>query len=140
MIMKIEVKANKTIQEFKNEFHSFFPFLKVEFFSSSHRNNEASHVSDMLPFTLKFEKVQSFKKEGFLSFNENTTVAHLEQFLWNEFGLSIQVFRKSGTVWIETSLTDSWTLFKQNSEAEDMSKPIESTTEALEASDRDIYS
>lgn len=138
--MKIEIKASKTIQEFKNEFHSFFPFLKVEFFSAFHRNNEASHVSNMLPFTLTLDKIESFKKEGFVCFTEETTVSHFEQFLWTEFGLSVQVFRKSGTVWIETSLTDSWTLFKQNSEAEDMSKPLESSSEALDASDRDIYS
>lgn len=33
-------------------------------------------------------------------------------------GLPVQVFRKSGDHWIETSLTSDWTLDQQNKEAE----------------------
>ena len=31
------------------------------------------------------------------------------------FGLSAQVFRLSGDVWLETTSTDNWTLEEQNS-------------------------
>jgi hypothetical protein len=41
--------------------------------------------------------------------------------LWQEFGLCVQVFRKSGNHWIETSLTNSWTLEQQNREGFELS-------------------
>ncbi|MFZ9982087.1 MAG: hypothetical protein ACO3FI_08660 [Cyclobacteriaceae bacterium] len=35
-------------------------------------------------------------------------------------GLLVKIFRKSGNVWIETSLTDDWTLERQNEEGKSM--------------------
>jgi hypothetical protein len=36
--------------------------------------------------------------------------------------LSVQVFRKSGKSWLETTFTDGWTLKKQNQEGIDLSQ------------------
>jgi hypothetical protein len=33
----------------------------------------------------------------------------------------VQVFRKSGNVWLETSATDAWSLKQQNQEGMDLS-------------------
>jgi hypothetical protein len=44
------------------------------------------------------------------------TVADLEFRLEKEYGLHIQVFRKSGNIWLETTATDNWTLDRQNQE------------------------
>jgi hypothetical protein len=43
------------------------------------------------------------------------TVADLEQFFEREFELHIQVFRKVGNTWQETTLSDQLTLGEQNS-------------------------
>ncbi|MNF16790.1 hypothetical protein D3C80_2199700 [compost metagenome] len=40
----------------------------------------------------------------------------VEKDFWEKLGLSAQIFRKSGNLWIETSLTDDWTLARQNDE------------------------
>ena len=55
--------------------------------------------------------------------DENLTVAEMEMGFKKQFGVNMQVYRKSGNVWIETTLTDKWTLKKQNQEGEQMSKP-----------------
>ena len=49
------------------------------------------------------------------------TVAEVENDLKKQFGLPVQIFRLSGNVWIETILTDDWTLEKQNREGEQIS-------------------
>lgn len=48
------------------------------------------------------------------------TVSELEQHFADVYGLSVQVFRKSGEVWLETTTTDNWSLEKQNQEAIDL--------------------
>ena len=42
------------------------------------------------------------------------SVADLEKAFMNKFGLLTQVFRRSGNIWLETSITDGWSLKQQN--------------------------
>jgi len=49
------------------------------------------------------------------------TVQELEDVFRDELGLYIQVFRKSGRVWLETTATDTWSLVKQNAEGQELS-------------------
>ena len=42
------------------------------------------------------------------------TVTDFENALMDQFGLSAQVFRRSGNIWLETTITDYWTLKQQN--------------------------
>ena len=53
-----------------------------------------------------------------IDISKEKTVAALEKDLHDKTGLVAQVFRKSGKVWIETSLTYDWTLGQQNNEGE----------------------
>ena len=52
------------------------------------------------------------------------TVVDLEQSFSDVFGLGVQIFRKSGKVWLETTVTDGWTLDEQNRQGEALSKVI----------------
>ena len=49
------------------------------------------------------------------------TVAELEGKFRNEYGLEVQVSRKSGLLWLETTMTDNWSLEKQNEHGRDIS-------------------
>ncbi|MBK6949217.1 MAG: hypothetical protein IPH16_15200 [Haliscomenobacter sp.] len=42
------------------------------------------------------------------------TVREFEQAFYDTYGLNVQVFRRSGNIWIQTTATDSWTLAEQN--------------------------
>ncbi|MEI8136499.1 MAG: hypothetical protein WCH21_04145 [Bacteroidota bacterium] len=59
---------------------------------------------------------------GTITITPQMTVADLEQNFRDIYGLSAQVFRKSGKVWLETTVTDVWTLEEQNSQGESLSK------------------
>jgi hypothetical protein len=54
---------------------------------------------------------------GHLNIHKEMKVAELETAFEKIFGLSVQVFRKSEGIWIQTTASDSWTLNRQNSEA-----------------------
>jgi hypothetical protein len=58
--------------------------------------------------------------EGELEFTEQTRVNELEGRFQDDFGLSVQVFRKSGKLWLETTATDNWTLAEQNNQGEEL--------------------
>lgn len=78
----------------------------------------------MIPTDTTIGASRSVHSSGELAIDENTKVAHLEKEMLEKFGLFVQVFRRSGKVWIETTVTDDWTLGKQNSEAESFIKDI----------------
>ncbi len=48
-------------------------------------------------------------------------VNELEQSFADTFGLGVRVFRKSGKSWLETTVTDGWTLEEQNNQGRDLS-------------------
>ena len=51
-----------------------------------------------------------------------TTVASLEKKFNDIYGLGTQILRKSGKIWLETTITDAWTLEEQNHQGEALSK------------------
>ncbi len=59
--------------------------------------------------------------EGELEIDGTMTVNMLESKLFEQFGLSVQVSRKSGNLWLETSLTNHWTLKEQNDHGREIS-------------------
>jgi hypothetical protein len=77
------------------------------------------------------------KSEGLLHISREMTVSQFEAKLYDDFGLSAQVFRKSGNVWLETSATDAWTLAQQNEEGAELSRQIHE--ERTNPDDTDLY-
>lgn len=103
--------------QIQEEFSNMFPFLKIEFFELPHGPIESSPRSKMITSEKRLkEGIKGVIEKSLFLFND-TTVSQLEEQFRLELGLYVQVFRKSGKLWIETSLTDSWTLERQNQEA-----------------------
>ncbi|HEX4851927.1 MAG TPA: hypothetical protein VFV08_14025, partial [Puia sp.] len=70
---------------------------------------------------------------GAIQLDEKQKVGDLEAELKRRFGLNAQVLRRSGNSWIETSLTDDWTLEKQNKEGEMLyNTPVQTKDEMID--------
>ena len=110
--MFLYISKDKTIQEVQQSFSSKYLFLKLEFYKVMN-NDPALPVRKHLPhsFTLM---AAGLKENGLIDINNDTTVASLEKIFFTKFGLNMQVSRKSGISWLETTMTDSWSLQKQN--------------------------
>lgn len=117
--MEILINNEKTLGEVQKAFNEEFPYLKIEFFETPHTRKQPSPKSKMYSNTKKIGGIRSAKTDCVVTFNGKTTVTELEEYFWKSGDLSIQVFRKSGKLWIETSLTDSWTLEQQNDEGKE---------------------
>ena len=119
--MEILINDMRTISEVQHEFTQEFPFLKLEFFDAPHKEEKALPKSKMFSHDKKLVACRKQHLDGKVEIVKDDKVSDLENKLWKNFGLSAQVFRKSGNLWIETSLTDSWTLEQQNLEGFEMS-------------------
>lgn len=135
--VKIIIKNNKTIAELQGEFNKAFPYLKIEFYSAPYEAKKLQPQSKLIRHDQTLQFCRKGGAEGALQLKPNESVAIFEKELWDQFSLSVQVFRKSGSLWIETSLTDSWTLMQQNLEGEQMTSAMLDDAAGIDFSDRD---
>ena len=116
---KTKISESIKVSELKRTFNSKFPFLKIEFFKKNHKNLNGSAKKDLIlddfPIIFSVDDLS-------ILINEEVTVSELEKQFNDKFNLSLQVFRKSGKSWLETTFTDGWTLKKQNQEGIELSK------------------
>lgn len=116
------IKDERTVTELQEEFNQLFPYLNLEIFSKSHRVGEGSAKKFILSNSKTLGECRTRHNSGTMKITRTMTVAELEQKFATVYGLSVQVFRKSGKIWLETTVTDSWTLEKQNKEGEALSR------------------
>lgn len=129
MKMEIIVSNKKQLKQIQQEFQKNFPFLKLEFYSTFHKQGEGSNKKSKLNENLTFEEISKAGKENTISINDSMKVSELEKAFKDTFGLSVQVFRKSNNLWLQTTITDGWTLSKQNKNAIEMNVQENSTSE-----------
>jgi len=113
------IEPGKKLSLIQKEFNTLFPFLKLEFFRHQHGIREMNSVNDRRK-TDTILKLQH-KDQSHLVINESMSVGNLEQKFQDYFGVSVQVFRKSGRSWLETSMTDDWSLKRQNDQGYELS-------------------
>lgn len=114
MEYELGIEKGMRLKDIQKGFNTAYPFLKLEFFKKPHSEKRLSPSSEKINPEEKIKKIPHHSGHHSIKIGSDRTVADLEQEFWKFFGLSAQVFRKSGNLWIETSLTDSWTLDKQN--------------------------
>ncbi len=119
--MEITITDDKYIKEVQDEFQTRFPFLKIEFFKNAMKNGSSQLKSQLISGKMTIGMVRHIHAEGDLSIDGSRSVEEVENDFQNKFGLSVQVFRKSGSMWIETTLTHHWSLLRQNFEGQQMS-------------------
>lgn len=118
--MKIHIDNHTTTNEIKEKFSLTYPFLKLEFYKTSHQEGEASGKVDLISEDVSINDIRKPETEGDFVFTPENTVTDLEQGFENKYGIHVQVFRKSRGLWLETTTTDDWTLKEQNETGKDM--------------------
>jgi hypothetical protein len=106
--MKLHIDDKRSFQYVQYEFGERYPFLKIDFLRPC--------IRDEKPL-LRKQRV-----EGTINIEGRRTVDQIVKDFEEVFGFSMIVLRRSGKVWIETSLTTDWTLEQQNREGENISR------------------
>jgi hypothetical protein len=119
--MKILINDRRKIFSIQKDFNEVFPYLHLEFFSKPHQSNGGSPKKVVKQPSKTLGECRTVHNSGTLTITPHMTVADLEENFRNVYGLSVQVFRQSGKAWLETTITDGWTLEEQNKQGEELS-------------------
>ena len=117
--MKIAINDHRKIFAIQEEFNSVFPYLKLEFFSKPHQSQGATEKQFIKHPSKLLGECRTVNNDGYITITPHMTVDSLEQNFRDIYGLGVQVFRKSGNLWLETIDTDGLTLEEQNTIGEE---------------------
>ena len=120
--MEIEIKDSRSLKEIQEEFNHKYPFLKIEFYSKPHKEHEGTSGEYVMSGDITIGEARKSHETGDLKIHGNMNVGTLEKDFHDIYGLNVQVFRKSGDVWLQTTSTDDWSLSEQNNEGLEMSR------------------
>lgn len=121
---QLEISDDTKLAYIQQRFNQLFPFLWLEFYNKD--------ADDSLPSTNKIKlvdgktvgQIRAGHQIAIVTLFPEMSVADLENIFCQTLGVSIQVLRKSGNIWMETPQTDSWSLEQQNRQGEAISSFI----------------
>jgi hypothetical protein len=119
--MQLRIAPTRLISEVQAEFNKAFPFLKLEFFQNKIFRQNNGEPAVRMAHNRKIGDCQASITDGEIEVTNELTVRELERKFKNELSLDVQVFRRSGTLWLQTTMTDGWTLEKQNEHGMELS-------------------
>lgn len=108
--MDLHITSVSRLDDIRSEFKKRFPNLDIAFFAIPHHAGEGSPATERIPGDFTAGEAGNPDKQGTITLNGLTMVKDLESAFQAELGLFIQVLRKSGNVWLQTTHTDYKTL------------------------------
>ncbi|MFT4155627.1 hypothetical protein [Parafilimonas sp.] len=120
--MKLFINQESKIEDICKSFTASYPFLKIELYKKPFAG---SFKKERLPFKQPLGQIINHDLKATIVITAGTTVAELEE-SFSSIGLQAEIFRRSGNVWVETSLTNNWSLYQQNCEGEEISRHFQS--------------
>jgi len=102
----LQIEPGKPVKQIQAAFNTRYPYLKIEMIKWYGGRAEAMRENEVI----------SRVPETTISMGNHQTVARLEQEFLEKAGLKVKVYRRFCNVWIETTLTNDWTLEQQNNE------------------------
>jgi hypothetical protein len=129
----LHLSPNKFIYALRDEFGAIYPFLNLEFYKLQESDPNLvvrKHITHQGLLRLAGLKIQ-----GDIELNDNMSVGELEKQLFERFGLNAQVTRQSGNIWLETTMTDKWTLRQQNEHGREITKGLNHSDDRMEEFD-----
>lgn len=110
----MQIHPNDSILQVQERFQELFPLLQLRFYRVGHQPGETSSQRDeIIDSALSLESLNPNLDSSEIPVNNQTTAGELEMEFARLLGLYVQVFRKAGKEWIQTTNTDEWTLQRQ---------------------------
>lgn len=111
-IMMLQIAKGKQVKFVQAAFSKVYPYLKIELLKQRAGKEEL----------MRAEEITSNSNTVWVDINKQQTVANVEREFLDKTSLRIKMYRKFCNVWVETLLTEDWTLEQQNNEGELLSK------------------
>lgn len=106
------ITSDKLVRDIQQEFSQAFPFLKLEFFTKKAAVKKRISNDQFLSIENVPGKQGAECKKLFLT--PGLTIKELAKTCDELFGVSVSVYRRFSNLWLETSITENFTLQQQN--------------------------
>jgi hypothetical protein len=113
---EIVITNDSLLADIQDAFSAAYPFLMIEFFRNDKCPLTSRHVK-IAPGT-PLKDLMSLQAMQVINIGSQRTVSEVLRDCIGTLGLTAQICRKSGNVWNAVSLTDGWTLDRQNAAGE----------------------
>ncbi|HNQ60955.1 MAG TPA: hypothetical protein PKJ62_01085 [Bacteroidia bacterium] len=130
--MDIKFDKSTKLSKLQTDFQQRFNFLKIEFFREKSEPNAQYTAKDILPNTHSIGEVSSGLEAEPLHIGGGMKVRDVEKDFSEKLGLYVQIFRKSGKVWLITSSTDHLTLDQLDKEAKAKETQPDTNSETID--------
>lgn len=107
------ITSDKPVRDMQREFTEAFPFLKLEFFVPGSAADRNITTELFLPVGREqgdHDKAESKK----IVLTPLLTTKDLTEKCEEMFGVTVKVYRRFSNLWLETSITENFTLQQQN--------------------------
>ena len=136
--MDLYLSPDKAIGALQTEFTEAFDGLKIVFFSKPHAEHKGSAAKFLIQDRdMTLGQLVPNLKSGTVTIGPETVVWDMEKVFESEYGLHVQLFRKSGRTWLETSVTDNLTLAEQQAKAKASENIHQEFVDPLDYRDQD---
>lgn len=119
--MELIIRPESRISDLQTGFTAIYPYLKVEFFRLIITTEKFAPRRQRVEGFVPVKKFCILLEPNQFPLDKTRTISDVEDNFRQVLGLATEIYRKSGQQWIETSLTEDWTLEHQNLEGEQMS-------------------
>lgn len=115
--MEISITSNTSLGSIKSAFSTHWPHLKLVFFSKPHSEHRGTSAKFMIDDdNLSVGDIQpAYEGSTSITVFGGLTVWEFEQMFEKDLGLHVHVFRRSGDIWLESTVSDDLTLAQQES-------------------------
>ena len=116
--MQLSILKSHSVADTQDTFNTSFPFLKIVFFTKTHKDGGTNNAKFMITDRSKLlGDLAGFKGECLLAIEPHMKTFEVEKMVEEISGLHVQIFRKSGNIWLETTVSDHLTLDEQTEKA-----------------------
>lgn len=134
--MTLSISPSDHISDVQNAFAAAYPHLKLQFFSKAHGESKGSFAKFLIhDRNTLLAALNPALQADQLSIAPDVVTWALEKKFEENFKLHVQVFRQSGSIWLETSVSDHLTLAEQEAKGAKSSENSASLPPAEEAKD-----
>ncbi|MBS1600870.1 MAG: hypothetical protein JST75_21800 [Bacteroidetes bacterium] len=122
---KFHINSCCTVKEIQDRFTDIFPFLRINFLTPVSVDRKSTWQNSIFSPDSKMGDINKNLIDGEFEISDMMSVSDFENKLKSQFGLNVQVYRKCGNLWLEPTMTNSYTLKAQNDHGEAISPSIE---------------
>ena len=118
--MELILQSSDTVNSLKAAFHEQYSNLRLQFFKHEHNVGEGSPRKELIPGETLLTELSERAHDTRISCDSGISIGEFEQLIHDALGLNVQVFRRSGSLWLQTLNSDGWSLEEANERANEL--------------------